>query len=317
MRLTFLKPDYYEFFPTLGTEEILYRLKSLPFHLATLLSVKNILSVASLPTVRPVVCSYFRSRVDDRLRMLEEVMQYSRIRQDIVSAMRGVRKEIFVSDKFQPFCYLNHYVPFSKNSCLSAPGLVALMIECLRVQPTQRILEIGIGSGYHAAWISKYLCNSCQIIGVEINPHYATFGRSALLSCGYQNIEILSDGEALGGQGNFARIYITAATRIAPPENLISYLESGGLIQYIRGITAEEFHSEYPESWLRRTFPSYEAYDRGDWRSYCCLVTAQKIGEQLKDLNRLYDVRFVPLQGNNPDYQGDFEESFRPLYEFL
>lgn len=298
MPLTALRPDYYDVFENFPPEEVSKRLSVSPFHLATLLGVKNILGLSADEAGRSAARNFLSAGPTTQRSLMIEMLKHVGVSQNVALAAERIPREAFIEPRFRKYCYLNHYVPFSSQSCLSAPGLVALMIERLQPEPDSRILEVGIGSGIHAAWISEVLQDRCEIVGLERNVEYATLGMRALAELGYKNISIaIGDGLDIGQSvGRFSRIYITAASLGYPPAPILDRLDEGGILQFVRAITPEEFRSDRPDSWYRRTFQSYEEYLNGEWRSYCCLATARKEGGRLVELSQVYDVTFVPIQ---------------------
>jgi protein-L-isoaspartate O-methyltransferase len=220
---------------------------------------------------------------------------------------------------YDSFCYLNDYVPFSDGSCLSAPGLVALMIERLQVQSGQRILEVGCGSGFHAAWISELVDNDCTIVGAEINEDYGLLGRMALHRAGYSNIDLrLGDAEiVLDTDERFDRIYLTAANQSGMPTFLETFLRDDGIIQYVRGINREEFESQPNDTWLPQTFGDFKGYISGDWRRFCCIATARKTCDGMVEIDRLFDVSFVPFVNHRQPNSAKPRDPFIELQPFL
>jgi|ERR1051326_18325 protein-L-isoaspartate(D-aspartate) O-methyltransferase len=316
---TDLRPDYYEIFPSFSREIIQQRLNLFPFHHATLLGLRNIITALSLAEGVEFVKRFFKCQLSDHRAMLVEVLRRVGITARLSQAIGRVQREGFAPPEYLSFCYINHSLLFDNLSCLSAPGLVALMIERLRPSRGHQILEVGIGSGYHAACLSESLDNDCQIYGIELNHSYLEWGRSALLRAGYDRIQTL-DGDGCAGWPasiEFDRIYMTNSLIRSFPPRLIEQLRDGGLIQGVRALDRKEFESEGDQSWLRKTFGNYDSYLNGDWGSYCCLVTCLKENNTLKEVDRLYDVTFTPFQHDRLAYSSEYTNPFLELSRIL
>lgn len=294
-----LRPNYYEYFPIFSQEELAIRLTTMPYHIATLLGIENMLASASLREGLVGLKKFLELGPGAQRDRLREVLAEAGVQNSAVTAVSSVDRHRFVPEHFVPFAYVNCYVPYSDNSCLSAPGLVALMLQGL--PGTARcVLEIGVGSGYHAACVFE-LYHGAEVFGIEINRQYAQFGRSALRNAGYDHINVRS-GDAMDNPtelGLFDVVYITAASREVPVA-LASLLRDGGSIQYVRALSAAEFHLERPQSWLKTTFHDHHAYLE-QWRRYCCIATAVQRFDGCTEVEHLYDVTFVPLHNRPQD----------------
>jgi protein-L-isoaspartate(D-aspartate) O-methyltransferase len=308
---TVLRPDFYESFPLFSIQKLHERLHNMPFHLATLLDLKNIITALSNTEAKEAARAFFESDKENQRNMLKEVMLHVGISHKIGEVIGRVKRELFVPPKYLRYCYLNHWLDFDKLSSLSTPGIVYLMTEWLQAEPGQKILEVGIGSGYHAACVSESVNNECEVFGIELSKAYAEFGQAALEHAGYKNIRIYCGDGYLGWPMDlqFDRIYMTASYLEGPPMPLLAQLCEGGLFQGIRALNQEEFESEDEESWLRKTYVNYSGYREVNWRNFCCLFTARKENGNLVEINHLYDVAFKPfhqkpegygIEGTNP-----------------
>jgi protein-L-isoaspartate(D-aspartate) O-methyltransferase len=315
----FLRPDYYEFFPLFSTREIAERVQALPFHLATLLDPENIVPALATEAGRRGARAFFTADRAAQRTWLREVLLATGISPRVAGAIGRVPRELFVPAAYLPYCYLNQALSFDSLSCLTPPGLVALMLDRLDLHPGQTALEVGIGSGYHAACAAESAGNDCAIYGVELSRAYAAFGQGAVARAAYPNIRIACADGYLGWPAplQFDRIYLTASFADTPPSALTAQLREGGIFQGVRAITATEYDGIAETSWLRRWYPSYEAYRAGRWRGYSCLFTARKEAGQLVEIDHIYDVRLTPLHQNPDAYRGAPGRRFAEIEQLL
>jgi protein-L-isoaspartate(D-aspartate) O-methyltransferase len=291
-----LRPDYYEYFPIFGPSELAQRLDSLPFEEATLLGLRNLRRTLELPGGQAGLRSFLRLNYDRQRDAMAIVLRRVGIREDVAAAIGSVPRHLFAPPERRQYSYINHSIHFDSISCLTPPGLVALMLERLDLGSYRRVLEIGIGSGYHAACLIA-ANPDVDIVGIEANQDYAEYGRRCLRQLGLTSVEtIVADARHLPPDlGPFDRVYCTASFR-RWPRSVIRLVVDGGLVQGVRSISEQEFNSELPTSWIRTRFPSYLAYAAKDhWTSYSCLSTAIRRGQSLIEIDRLYDVRLTPM----------------------
>jgi len=186
----------------------------------------------------------------------------------VLEAMRKVPRHAFVPDKHLDQAYADHPLPIGFGQTISQPYIVALMTEALEVQPGDRVLEVGTGSGYQAAVLAEM---QAEVYTVEIIPELADQAREQLKQVGYTDVEVKNGDGYYGWEENapYEKIIVTAAPDHLP-QPLIQQLKEGGrLVIPIGPIGAVQ------TLWL------YEKID----------------GEiQTKNLG---DVRFVPLTGEH------------------
>jgi protein-L-isoaspartate(D-aspartate) O-methyltransferase len=148
--------------------------------------------------------------------------------QAVLKAMGDVPREMFVASLDRGHAYRDTPLGIACGQTISQPFVVAYMTEQLDVQPIHRVLEIGTGSGYQAAILSR-LCR--EVVSLERYRTLADRARLALAELGCANVEVLlGDGfdipETLG---TFDRIMVTAAMEELPPA-LLERLEPGGVL---------------------------------------------------------------------------------------
>jgi len=146
----------------------------------------------------------------------------------VLRAMDEVPRERFVEVDFTADAYADHALPISCGQTISQPYVVAYMTERLDVRPHHRVLEVGTGSGYQAAVLSRL---AREVISVERYRTLADRARARLEAVGYGNVTVLSgDGLAgVPGHAPYDRIIVTAAAE-AVPDALVGELADDGVM---------------------------------------------------------------------------------------
>jgi protein-L-isoaspartate(D-aspartate) O-methyltransferase len=182
----------------------------------------------------------------ERRRMVEEQLKARGIRDaKVLEAMLTVPRHQFVPEPQRFFAYNDSPLPIGYDQTISQPYIVAFMTEALDVQPGDRILEIGTGSGYQAAVLGVL---AKTVYTIEIVAPLAERARETLTRLGYRNVEVRTGNGYLGWPEHapFDRIMVTAAPDEVPPA-LIQQLKIGGLIAIPVGTKTQELRI------LRRT----------------------------------------------------------------
>jgi protein-L-isoaspartate(D-aspartate) O-methyltransferase len=144
----------------------------------------------------------------------------------VLDAMRNVPRHEFVSESFQQDAYGDHPLPIGEGQTISQPYIVAAMLEHLALQATDRVLEVGTGSGYVTALLSL-LC--AEVYSVERHAQLAALAESTLHRLEYRNVKIrVGDGsQGWAEYAPFDAILVSAATAEMPPI-LFAQLREGG-----------------------------------------------------------------------------------------
>ncbi len=146
--------------------------------------------------------------------------------QAIIDAMLEIDRHMFVPDHQKKNAYSDRPLPIGYNQTISQPYIVAYMTEKLKVERNHKVLEIGTGSGYQAAILSK-LCK--EVYTIEIIPELAQIASKALTGQDFNNI-FFKTGDGYNGwveEAPFDRIIVTAAPDKIP-EKLIDQLKPDG-----------------------------------------------------------------------------------------
>jgi protein-L-isoaspartate(D-aspartate) O-methyltransferase len=148
--------------------------------------------------------------------------------QAVLRALEEVPREAFVGEADRADAYRDSALGIACGQTISQPFVVAYMTEQLQLQKQHRVLEIGAGSGYQAAVLSKL---AGKVLTVERFRTLADTARARLEKLGFDNVEVmLGDGFDLPANiGPFDRIIVTAAMVEIPP-NLTDRLETDGIL---------------------------------------------------------------------------------------
>jgi protein-L-isoaspartate(D-aspartate) O-methyltransferase len=168
---------------------------------------------------------------DDRVGRMEFLLNLRRrgiVDAAVLRAMDEIPREHFVLPEHLQCAYGDHALPIACGQTISQPYLVAYMTERLGVEPDHLVLEVGTGSGYQAAVLSRL---ARAVITVERYRNLAETARIRLTTLGYANVEVVV-GDGLAGlpeRAPFDRIILTAAAERIP-QVLVDQLAPGGVM---------------------------------------------------------------------------------------
>lgn len=145
----------------------------------------------------------------------------------ILAAIAAVPRERFVAPADAAQAYEDRALAIAGGQTISQPTVVALMCEALDLSPADRVLDVGTGSGYHAAVLAR-LC--AHVWGVERDPELAAGASRALAAAGVANVSLIGGDGRLGlpGQAPFDAINVAATAAGAVPAALVAQLAPGG-----------------------------------------------------------------------------------------
>jgi protein-L-isoaspartate(D-aspartate) O-methyltransferase len=188
----------------------------------------------------------------------------------VMQAMKIVPRHLLVPKSERSQAYLNRPLPIGYGQTISQPYIVAIMTDLLNPQPEHKILEVGTGSGYQAAVLSRVVK---QVYTIEIIEQLGKRARKDLAKLGYNNIQMrIGDGYYGWKQhAPYDGIVVTAAASHIPPP-LIQQLKPGGRMIIPVG---SKFLTQQ-------------------------LLLVIKDEEENVTTKQLLPVRFVPLTGDNP-----------------
>jgi protein-L-isoaspartate(D-aspartate) O-methyltransferase len=185
----------------------------------------------------------------------------------VLAALRSVSRHEFVPHELSHMAYSNRPLPIGLGQTISQPFIVALMTHLMEVKPSDRVLEIGTGSGYQAAVLSLL---AREVYSIEIVPELGTSAALTLARLGYANVTTrIGDGyQGWGDHAPYDAIIVTAAPNHVPPA-LIAQLKAGG----------------------RLVIPVGEMFQE--------LMVVVKAADGTTSSSRIVPVRFVPLTRPN------------------
>jgi protein-L-isoaspartate(D-aspartate) O-methyltransferase len=162
-----------------------------------------------------------------RSRMVDDQLRARGIRDErLLAAMAKVPREAFVAADQAVNAYGDHPLPIGAGQTISQPYIVAAMIEALEITATDKILEVGTGTGYQAAVLAEL---AAEVWTIERQAELAEKAREILARLGYTNVHVMQGDGSLGlpEHAPYNKILVAAA---APrvPDSLIAQLADGG-----------------------------------------------------------------------------------------
>ncbi len=148
----------------------------------------------------------------------------------VEEALRRVPREEFLPHELREEAYIDTPLPIGEGQTISAPHMVAIMIDNLDLAPGQKVLEVGTGSGYHAAVCSEAVSPGGHVFTVERVTSLAAFAEENLKKTGYRDSVTVVVGDGSKGWPKcapFDRIFVAAAAPEIPPP-LTDQLTDGG-----------------------------------------------------------------------------------------
>jgi protein-L-isoaspartate(D-aspartate) O-methyltransferase len=144
----------------------------------------------------------------------------------VLDVMGRIPRHLFVDENLREKAYADYPLPIGEGQTISQPYVVALMTEALMLKPTDKVLEIGTGSGYQAAVLAEIVK---EVFTIEIRKSLADIAVKRLKDLGYKNIKLKHADGYFGWEeyAPFDAIIITAAANHIPTP-LIKQLKEGG-----------------------------------------------------------------------------------------
>jgi protein-L-isoaspartate(D-aspartate) O-methyltransferase len=182
----------------------------------------------------PVKTTSAAELAEARARMVELQLRSRGIADErVLAAMGRVPRELFVPDNLAHLAYEDGALPIGFGQTISQPYIVATICSLLGLSGSERVLDVGSGSGYQAAVLAEL---AEEVVSIERVPELAASAREALRRAGYENIEVRVGDGSLGvaERGPFDGIAVAAAAPVVPPA-LYEQLAEGGRLVLPRG----------------------------------------------------------------------------------
>ena len=209
---------------------------------------------------------FFNKNSDD---LVEELKEKGITDKNILNSIKKVPRELFVNKLSSQLAYENMPLPVECGQTISQPYVVAYMIDCLKLKKTDKVLEIGTGTGYQTAIIS-HLCQ--KIYTIEIFSKLFTRAKFNIEKLKIKNV-IYKLGNGVNGweEKNFFDAIIVSAASEEISSQLLQNLKINGQL----------------------IFPKKYSFENQK------LILIEKIGENIFKKKELFDVKFVPLLSTN------------------
>ena len=157
----------------------------------------------------------------------------------VLDAMRRVPRHRFVEEALRERAYGDYPLPIGEGQTISQPFMVGRMTELLRLAGREKVLEIGTGSGYQAAVLSRCAARVCT---VERLPRIAARARQLLEELGYANVWVRTANGTFGwpDEAPFDRILVAAGGPVVPPPLFEQLIEGGLMIMPVGGADGQK-----------------------------------------------------------------------------
>lgn len=177
-----------------------------------------------------------------RTRLIDGLKQRGYIQSDVVEkAMRSVPREKFIPSSRIKKAYYDQPLDIGNGQTISAPHMVAIMTEAMNLSNGQKVLEIGTGSGYHAAVVASIIGKNGVVYSLERFEDLAEVSQQRLKETGFNNVKVMvSDGsEGLDEFAPYDRIYVTCSSPKVPQPLKNQIRIDGKIVIPVGRITAE------------------------------------------------------------------------------
>lgn len=193
-----------------------------------------------------------------RNRMVEEQIIARGVHEPrVLAAMRSVPRHVFITPDDLAWAYADGPLPIGHGQTISQPYIVALMTELLEVEPSNRVLEVGSGSGYQAAVLGEL---AAEVHTIEVVPELARQAEKNLAGLGYAHVHVHSGDGSPGWPeaAPYHRILVAAAAPEVPQAILDQLAEGGQLVIPVGGLSVQSL-----EVW-KRNGPEFSHRKKAD-----------------------------------------------------
>lgn len=191
-----------------------------------------------------------------RFNMIEQqIRPWEVLDAKVLDLLTKVPREAFVPEQYAGLAFADLEIPLGNGQLMLAPKMEARILQALEIKPTDRVLEIGTGSGYLTALIAR---QAKEVISVDINPEFIKTASTRLAAQNIQNVTLL-EGDAANGwpqKAPYDVIVFTGSLPVAPGQQVLQTLTAGGRLfavvgeapvmeaTMIRRISAESFKQD-------------------------------------------------------------------------
>jgi len=200
-------------------------------------------------------------RLEERLQMVDtQIRSRAQFGEEVLRAMREIPRHLFVPPESQAAAYADGPLPISNGQTISQPFVVALMTSLLMPKQTDRVLEVGLGSGYSAAILSRLVA---RVYGIDREGSFLDQAGEKFKALGIDNVKMKAGNGTLGWpeESPFDGISVMAASPRAP-QSLLDQLKVGGILVIPVGSREEQTLMQISRKGPRH----YEEKDRGGVR---------------------------------------------------
>jgi len=181
-----------------------------------------------------------RARLIDQLR---RQISGGHISEQVLAAMGNVPRHLFVREGDRANAYEDYPLSIGHGQTISAPHMVGIMCSLLEIEKGMKILEIGGGSGYHAAVLAELTGHGGMVYSIERVTELAEFARQNLTDAGYKNVVVATGDGTLGLSEHAPYDCITVACAApAVPQPLVDQLKRGGRMTIPIGKYTQELY---------------------------------------------------------------------------
>ena len=166
---------------------------------------------------------------EERRNMVRLLRSYGAASERVLRAMEKVPRHLFVPEHLQDKAYADYPLPIGEGQTISAPHMVAKMCDLLDLKKGEKVLEVGAGSGYHAAVIAELVGETGHVFTIERIRTLAETARHNLERAGYKNVTVIVGDGTLGypPAAPYDKVCVTCAAPDVPPP-LLEQLKTGG-----------------------------------------------------------------------------------------
>lgn len=170
----------------------------------------------------------------DRLEMVRRLEAQGITDQKVLEVMRRIPRHLFIANALWDQAYADHPVPIDRGQTISQPYIVALMTQALQLEKSDRVLEIGTGSGYQTAILAEL---AQHVYTIERFPELSEKAQKLLTEAGYTNISFRVGDGTVGWpeEAPFEKIIVTAAAPEVPAALVEQLAERGRLVIPVGG----------------------------------------------------------------------------------